>query len=166
MLEVDLNNQYVQLEACNGGQKSVATELTTNMYKRNDSPGHDMIAAHNGSFFHTSETDQTAVGMSRMGLICNGEILQNPVGWPLFILTQDRVSYFENVYFNASISTATGSNRIHTLNTHLLELESLDDAGERMMMFTREYGTKQILLPVEQKLFWFPKKVILRLLLI
>ncbi|MBQ7041483.1 MAG: phosphodiester glycosidase family protein [Muribaculaceae bacterium] len=142
VLEVDLNNQYVQLEACNGGQKSVATELTTNMYKRNDSPGHDMIAAHNGSFFHTSETDQTAVGMSRMGLICNGEILQNPVGWPLFILTQDRVSYFENVYFNASISTATGSNRIHTLNTHLLELESLDDAGERMMMFTREYGTK------------------------
>lgn len=142
VLEVDLNNQYVQLEACNGGQKSVATELTTNMYKRNDSPGHDMIAAHNGSFFHTSETDGTAVGMSRMGLICNGEILQNPVGWPLFILTQDRVSYFENVYFNASISTATGSNRIHTLNTHLLELESLDDAGERMMMFTREYGTK------------------------
>lgn len=142
VLEVDLNNQYVQLEACNGGQKSVATELTTNMYKRNDSPGHDMIAAHNGSFFHTSETDGTAVGMSRMGLICNGEILQNPVGWPLFVLTQDKVSYLENVHFSANITTSTGSNRIHTLNTHLLELESVDDAGERMMMFTREYGTK------------------------
>lgn len=143
VLEIDLNNQYVQVEACNGGQKSVATELTTNMYKRNDSPGHDMIAAHNGSFFHTSETDQTAVGMSRMGLICNGEVLQNPVGWPLFILTQDKVSYLENVYFNASITSSKGaSNRIHTFNTHFLELESVDDNGERMMMYTSEYGTK------------------------
>lgn len=142
VLEIDLNNQYVQLEACNGGQQSVATELTTSMYKRNDNPGHDMIAAHNGSFFHTSETDQTAVGMSRMGLICNGEVLQNPVGWPLFVLTQDKISYLENVHFSANITATNGSNRIHTLNTHLLELENVDDAGERMMMFTREYGAK------------------------
>lgn len=158
VVEVDLNNQYVQLEACNGGQKSVATELTTNMYKRNDSPGHDMIAAHNGSFFHTSETDQTAVGMSRMGLICNGEILQNPVGWPLFVLTQDKVSYLENVNFSANITATNGSNRIHTLNTHLLELESVDDAGERMMMFTREYGTTTNVATGGTKVILVPKE--------
>ena len=144
VLEVDLSNQYVQVEACNGGQKSVATETTTNMYKRNDSPGHDMIAAHNGSFFHTSTTDATGVGMSRMGLICNGELIQNPIGgWPMFVLTHDRVPYFEEVNFSSSITSSNGaSNRIHTFNTHFLELDAVDDNGERMMMFTREYGTK------------------------
>lgn len=140
VLEIDLTNEYVQMEVCDGGQKSVATETPSNMYKRNDSPGHDMIAAYNGDFFHTSSTDATATGMSRMGLISNGECILNPVGYPMFVLSDDKVAYTELLYFNATLSTATSSTRIHTLNSHALEFDAADDS-ERMILYTHAYGT-------------------------
>lgn len=141
VLEIDLTNPYVQMEVCDGGQKSVAVETPSSMYARNDAPGHDMIAAHNGDFYHTSSTDGTASGMSRMGLISNGECILNPVGTPMFVLTDDRVAYTESLNFNATLSTETSSTRIHTLNSHALEFDASDDS-ERMILYTHAYGTK------------------------
>ena len=141
VLEVDLTNPYVQMEVCDGGQKSVAVETPSSMYARNDAPGHDMIAAHNGDFYHTSSTDGTASGMSRMGLISNGECILNPVGTPMFVLTDDRVAYAESLNFSATLSTETASTRIHTLNSHALEFEASDDS-ERMILYTHAYGSK------------------------
>lgn len=140
VLEIDLTNEYVQMEVCDGGQKSVATETPSSMYNRNNSPGHDMIAAHNGDFFHTSSTDGTATGMSRMGLISNGECILNPVGYPMFVLSDDKVAYTELLYFNATLSTHSASTRIHTLNSHALEFDATDDS-ERMILYTNAYGT-------------------------
>lgn len=140
VLEIDLTNEYVQMEVCDGGQKSVATETPSSMYNRNNSPGHDMIAAHNGDFFHTSSTDGTATGMSRMGLISNGECILNPVGYPMFVLSDDKVAYTELLYFNATLSTSSASTRIHTLNSHALEFDATDDS-ERMILYTNAYGT-------------------------
>lgn len=140
VLEIDLTNEYVQMEVCDGGQKSVATETPSSMYNRNNSPGHDMIAAHNGDFYHTSSTDGTATGMSRMGLISNGECILNPVGYPMFVLSDDKVAYTELLYFNATLSTSSASTRIHTLNSHALEFDATDDS-ERMILYTNAYGT-------------------------
>lgn len=141
VLEVDLTNPYVQMEVCDGGQKSVATETPSSMYARNDAPGHDMVAVFNGDFFHTTSTDATATGMSRMGLISNGECILNPVGYPMFVLSDERIAYTELLYFNATLSTATSSTRIHTLNSHALEFDASDDS-ERMILYTNAYGTK------------------------
>ncbi len=141
VLEIDLTNQYVQMEVCDGGQKSVAVETPSSMYARNDAPGHDMIAAYNGDFFHTSSTDGTASGMSRMGLISNGECILNPVGYPMFVLTDDRIAYTESLNFSATLSNGATSTRIHTLNSHALEFDAVDDS-ERMILYTHAYGTK------------------------
>ena len=141
VLEVDLTNPYVQMEVCDGGQKSVATETPSSMYARNDAPGHAMVAVFNGDFFHTTSTDATATGMSRMGLISNGECILNPVGYPMFVLSDERIAYTELLYFNATLSTATSSTRIHTLNSHALEFDASDDS-ERMILYTNAYGTK------------------------
>ena len=140
--EIDLSNQYVQMEVCNGGSKAVASETPSNMYKRNDSPGHDMVAVFNGDFYHTSATDGTATGMSRMGLIIKEEVEINPVGMPMFVLTPNRESYMDAVHFSASVKSSTGAtNRIHTLNSHYLEFDTADDNGERMILYTPAYGT-------------------------
>lgn len=139
VLEIDLTNQYVQMEVCDGGQKSVAVETPSSMYARNDAPGHDMIAVHNGDFYHTSSTDGTAYGMSRMGLISNGECILNPVGTPMFVLTDDRIAYAESLNFSATLSNGTTSARIHTLNSHALEFDASDDS-ERMILYTHAYG--------------------------
>lgn len=140
--EIDLSNEYVQMEVCNGGGKAVASETPSNMYKRNDSPGHDMVAAFNGDFYHTSATDGTATGMSRMGLIIKEEVEINPVGMPMFVLTPKRETCMDAVHFSASIKSSKGTtNRIHTLNSHYLEFDTADDNGERMILYTPAYGT-------------------------
>lgn len=140
--EIDLSNEYVQMEVCNGGGKAVASETPSNMYKRNDSPGHDMVAVFNGDFYHTSATDGTATGMSRMGLIIKEEVEINPVGMPMFVLTPNRETYMDAVNFSASVKSSTGTtNRIHTLNSHYLEFDTADDSGERMILYTPAYGT-------------------------
>ena len=140
--EIDLSNEYVQMEVCNGGGKAVASETPSNMYKRNDSPGHDMVAVFNGDFYHTSATDGTATGMSRMGLIIKEEVEINPVGMPMFVLTPNRETYMDAVNFSASVKSSTGAtNRIHTLNSHYLEFDTADDSGERMILYTPAYGT-------------------------
>lgn len=142
VLEVDITNPYVEMEVCNGGDKAVASETPSNMYKRNDSPGHDMIAAYNGDFYHTSSTDGTATGMSRMGLIIKQECVINPVGMPMFVLTPDRKTYMDAVHFSATLTNSKGAtNRIHTLNSHYLEFDTADDSGERMILYTPAYGT-------------------------
>lgn len=140
--EIDLSNEYVQMEVCNGGGKAVASETPSNMYKRNDAPGHDMVAVFNGDFYHTSATDGTATGMSRMGLIIKEEVEINPVGMPMFVLTPNRESYMDAVHFSASIKSSKGvTNRIHTLNSHYLEFDTADDSGDRMVLYTPAYGT-------------------------
>ena len=140
--EIDLSNEYVQMEVCNGGGKAVASETPSNMYKRNDAPGHDMVAVFNGDFYHTSATDGTATGMSRMGLIIKEEVEINPVGMPMFVLTPKRETCMDAVHFSASIKSSKGTtNRIHTLNSHYLEFDTADDNGERMILYTPAYGT-------------------------
>ncbi|MBR5899496.1 MAG: phosphodiester glycosidase family protein [Muribaculaceae bacterium] len=140
--EIDISNEYVQMEVCNGGGKAVASETPSNMYKRNDAPGHDMVAVFNGDFYHTSATDGTATGMSRMGLIINEEVEINPVGMPMFVLTPKRETCMDAVHFSASIKSSKGAtNRIHTLNSHYLEFDTADDNGERMVLYTPAYGT-------------------------
>lgn len=137
VLEVDLTNPYVQMETCNGGAKAVGTEKPTAMWARNDAPGHEMIAAHNGDFYTTTSGE---AGMSRMGMFSDGECIFNPVGQPLLVLSGDRNLYTDYVNFSATLTHNGNSTRIHTLNMHQLEFDAADDS-ERMILYTNSYGT-------------------------
>lgn len=138
VLEMDLTNPYVDMQVVNGGEAAVATERPSSMYARFNSPGHDMIAAHNGDFF-TTTVNQT--GISRMGLYCDGEIVFNPVSHPLLVLTPDRVPYIDHVHFNSFVTHKGNTTRLHTLNMLTLEFTTDPTANPNLLsLFTNAFG--------------------------
>ena len=138
VLEIDLSNPYITPEVCNGGQAAVATERPTSMYRRNDSPGHDMVAAHNGDFYTTANGE---AGISRMGLIGAGECIFNPPGTTLMVIDGTKSAYCDYVNFSGTVASATASTRIHTVNQLRLEWEPATQANQ-MSLFTNAFGEK------------------------
>ncbi len=138
VLEIDLNNPYITLEVCNGGEAAVATERPTSMYRRNDSPGHDMVAAHNGDFYTTANGE---AGISRMGLIGAGECIFNPTGTTLMVIDGTNSAYCDYVNFGGTVVSKTASTRIHTVNQLRLEWEPATHANQ-MSLFTNAFGDK------------------------
>ncbi|MBQ3606243.1 MAG: phosphodiester glycosidase family protein [Muribaculaceae bacterium] len=139
-LEMDLTNPYVDMQVVNGGDAAVATERPSAMYARFDSPGHDMIAAHNGDFFTTTVNQ---VGISRMGLYCDGEIVFNPVSQPLLVLTPDRVPYIDRVHFMSNVTHKGTTKTLNTLNMLTLEFTTDPNANPNLLsLFTNAFGSK------------------------
>lgn len=141
VLEMDLTNPYVDMQVVNGGEAAIATERPSAMYARFDSPGHDMIAAHNGDFFTTSASMYTKTGLSRMGLICDGEIVFNPVSQPLLYLTPDRIPYIDRVHFMSSVTHNGTTNTLNTLNMPCLEY-NIATGTNLLSLYTEAWGTK------------------------
>ncbi|MBQ2839021.1 MAG: phosphodiester glycosidase family protein [Muribaculaceae bacterium] len=140
VLEMDLTNPYVDMQVVNGGDAAVATERPSSMYARFDSPGHDMIAAHNGDFFTTTVNQ---VGISRMGLYCDGEIVFNPVSQPLLVLTPDRVPYIDRVHFMSNVTHKGTTKTLNTLNMLTLEFTTDPNANPNLLsLFTNAFGSK------------------------
>lgn len=139
VLEMDLTNPYVDMQVVNGGDAAVATERPSQMYARFDAPGHDMIAAHNGDFFTTSSTMYTRSGLSRMGLICDGEIAVNPVSQPLLYLTPDRIPYIDRVHFNSSVTHNGKSVTLNALNMPCLEFNTATGTNF-LSLYTEAWG--------------------------
>lgn len=139
VLEMDLTNPYVDMQVVNGGDAALSTERPSAMYARFDSPGHDMIAAHNGDFFTTSSTMYTRSGLSRMGLICDGEIAVNPVSQPLLYLTPDRKPYIDRVHFNSSITHNGKSVTLNALNMPCLEFNTATGTNF-LSLYTEAWG--------------------------
>ena len=139
VLEMDLTNPYVDMQVVNAGDAALSTERPSAMYARFDSPGHDMIAAHNGDFFTTSSTMYTRSGLSRMGLICDGQIAVNPVSQPLLYLTPDRKPYIDRVHFNSSVSHNGKSVTLNALNMPCLEFNTATGTNF-LSLYTEAWG--------------------------
>lgn len=139
VLEMDLTNPYVDMQVVNGGDAAVATERPSQMYARFDAPGHDMIAAHNGDFFTTSSTMYNRSGLSRMGLICDGQIAVNPVSQPLLYLTPDRKPYIDRVHFNSSVTHNGKSVTLNALNMPCLEFNTTTGTNF-LSLYTEAWG--------------------------
>lgn len=139
VLEMDLTNPYVDMQVVNAGDAALSTERPSAMYARFDSPGHDMIAAHNGDFFTTSSTMYTRSGLSRMGLICDGEIAVNPVSQPLLYLTPDRKPYIDRVHFNSSVTHKGTKVTLNALNMPCLEFNTATGTNF-LSLYTEAWG--------------------------
>ena len=139
VLEMDLTNPYVDMQVVNAGDAALSTERPSAMYARFDAPGHDMIAAHNGDFFTTSSTMYTRSGLSRMGLICDGEIAVNPVSQPLLYLTPDRKPYIDRVHFNSSVTHNGKSVTLNALNMPCLEFNTATGTNF-LSLYTEAWG--------------------------
>ena len=99
-----------------------------------------MIAAHNGDFFTTTVNQ---VGISRMGLYCDGEIVFNPVSQPLLVLTPDRVPYIDRVHFMSNVTHKGTTKTLNTLNMLTLEFTTDPNANPNLLsLFTNAFGSK------------------------
>lgn len=163
VVEMDLTNKYVDFETCKGGDRGVCEEQPTNMYSRNDRPGHDMIAATNGDFYFY--TDAVENGIPRSGQFKKDECITNPVGRAAFVLTDDRMPYIDRVDFAGKVTFGTTTTRLHTVNMQRLEWE--DTQGNQLNMYTNSYGTetencsggtKVIIVPKSGNFFWSANK--------
>lgn len=163
VMEVDLNNPYVEIETCLSGDSAVAIEQPSHMYARNDYPGHDMIGATNGDFYQFR--DPIEIGIPRSGQYRNGECVTNPVGRVSFILSKDRKGYVDNVNFSGTLTSGGKTTRLHAVNMQRLEWE--DTKGDFMLLYTNSYGkychkstggTKAIIRPKTGDLFFSSNK--------
>lgn len=139
VLEIDRTNPYINLEVWNGGSQACSTECPTAVGQRYAADGVDVVAVHNGDFFTTASGE---VGMSRMGLIGNGECIFNAVGWPLLFIENSGTPYIEAAVFNGKATLADGSQtRLHTVNQLRLEHEANTHA-DQLSLYTPAFGKK------------------------
>ena len=139
VLETDITNPYITLEVWNGMNKAVAGEQPSHRFNEENRPGHDCVAAHNGDFYTTANGE---AGMSRMGLIGANEVIFNPTGNALFVLSEDLTPVCGAVNFQGKLSRKAdnSSARIHTVNQLRLEWEPAT-AANQLSLFTAAFGT-------------------------
>lgn len=139
VLEIDRTNPYINLEVWNGGSQACSTERPTSVGQRYTDAGIDVVAVHNGDFFTTASGE---AGMSRMGLIGNGECIFNAVGWPLLFIENSGTPYIEAAVFNGKATLADGTQtRLHTVNQLRLEHEANTHA-DQLSLYTPAFGKK------------------------
>ncbi|MEG0012059.1 MAG: phosphodiester glycosidase family protein [Muribaculaceae bacterium] len=163
VLEMDLTNKYIDFETCKGGDKGVAEECPSSMYKRNDRPGHDMVAATNGDFYFYQNVVEN--GIPRSGQFRRNECVTNPVGRAAFVLTDDRRPFVDRVDFAGKVTFGATTARLHTVNMQRLEWE--DASAGMLILYTNSYGTeteychggtKVIITPKTGEFFWSANK--------
>lgn len=139
VLEVDLSNPYIKLEVWNGGQAAVATERPSDVGRRYEADGVDVVAVHNGDFYTTALNE---VGISRMGLYGAGECIFNATGNPLFIIDDDGEPWIDIVRFNGTVKRPDNTTtRLHTVNQLRLEWEGNTHA-DQLSLYTPAFGPK------------------------
>lgn len=138
VMEIDLTNPYVDIETCLAGDKVVATEPPTKMAERNNRPGHEVIGATNGDFYHYQNAIE--IGTPRSGQFRRDECVVNPVGRASFVLTPDRKPYVDRIDFSGKVKSAGKEHRLHAVNMQRLEWES-STSSNYMLLYTNSYGT-------------------------
>ncbi len=83
VLEIDLNNPYVVIETVKANNRLYGYERTSSMATRKSYPGHLVAGAVNGDFYASG-------GIPLGTQVINGEILKNPINWP--VLSFDHVN--------------------------------------------------------------------------
>lgn len=137
VMEIDLKNPYVDIETCLSGDKVVATEPPTLMAERNNKPGHEVIGATNGDFYHYQYPIE--IGTPRSGQFRKNECVVNPVGRASFVLTPDRKPYVDRVDFSGTVKAGEKTHRLHAVNMQRLEWET-SSIPNYMLLYTNSYG--------------------------
>lgn len=119
VMEIDLANEYVDIETCKAGDKGVAVELPTRMGARKDKPGHEVVGGTNGDFYFYQDPVET--GIPRSGQFSNGEMIANPTGRASFVLDTNRKPYIDRINYRADLISGENSIRIHTVNMQRLK---------------------------------------------
>jgi hypothetical protein len=110
VLEIDLTNPYVIMETMKANDRLSGYETTSSMAARKNAPGHEVVGAVNGDFYGTG-------GVPLNTQVVNGQILQNPITWPVLSFdfqnypTLDPVNFSGSLIVGNQIQSVTGINR-------------------------------------------------------
>ncbi|HEX3072833.1 MAG TPA: phosphodiester glycosidase family protein [Ignavibacteriales bacterium] len=145
IFEVDLTNQYVDIETIKGGDKVTGLETTSSMASRNSREGHKVIAATNADFWGAS----VPIGKQ----VSNGEIVKmyQDHAYPLssLIFNENNKPYLNNVSFSGSVTVKDTSADLYGVNrTRETDKFVLYNKYMGASTGTNEYGTEVVLTPV------------------
>ena len=83
VLEIDLTNEWIQLETVKSGDRIAAFERTSSMSARKDREEHRIVGAINGDFYNTS------TGTPINAQVLQGELLRRPIDREVFAVSDD-----------------------------------------------------------------------------
>lgn len=132
VMTMDLTNPYIELESWLGNDRSVGCETPTNVVKRYEAAGHDVVGATNGDFYRTSPSDQ--VGVPTSGQVTNGQVMVAPTGRASFAIDENHRPYIDRIDFSATYTHAGAKTTIGKMNN------PENSGANRTILFTRAYG--------------------------
>ncbi|MBQ9576278.1 MAG: phosphodiester glycosidase family protein [Muribaculaceae bacterium] len=134
--EMDLTNPYIVMETCLGSDKSVGSETPVNMAKRNNRPGHEVVAAINGDFFMTSPSNE--VGLPVSGQVRNGELVLSSHNRACLVLDESNRPYIDRLTFTGSVTGGEHTFALNLVNRMRYAYDNI--AANQSILFTRSYG--------------------------
>ncbi len=136
VMEIDLNNPYIDLEAylAKGTVLGVEDPLTT--YNTFCDNGVQAVGAVNSDFCYTSPASEIGVPLS--GHVTNSQMIVSPCGRMSFMFDDQRNSYMDAISFNGSI---TYNGEQHTLNSvNTISINYAPGATTGIFLFTDKWG--------------------------
>ncbi|HDP97840.1 MAG TPA: T9SS type A sorting domain-containing protein [bacterium] len=97
VIEIDLTNQWIQLQTVKARDLIVGLEKTSAMAARNDHESHRVVGAINADFF---SSDGTPVGAQ----VSNGVLLKGPIARSVFGVSDLKLPLIDIVYLSGAIS--------------------------------------------------------------
>ena len=136
VLEIDLNNPYIDLESYLSGEKAASVEDPLSIYNRYRAAGREVVGAVNGDFFRTSPSSEWGIPTS--GMLRNGQLLINPAGRAGFTLDDQRHPYIDRVNYKGTITFNGVEHDLHSVNCIRVGNESTPTTG--IFLFNEFWG--------------------------
>jgi len=126
ILEIDLSNEWIQLETVKAKNQLYGLEKTSSMAARNSKEGHKVIGAINGDFYK-------AGGIPVGAQILNGTLLKRPFSRSVFVVTNQNKPMINIVNFDGVLLTSNKKQfKINGVN----ESRKTDD----LILFNKYFG--------------------------
>jgi hypothetical protein len=125
VLEIDLTNPYLIMETVKANDRLQGLEQTTSMASRNSYEGHEVVGAVNGDFY-------AAGGVPVNTQVVNGEILKDPINWPVLAFDVHNQPAIEAVSFSGELIANSQSRQVNGINK--------DRNTDELILFNSFYG--------------------------
>ena len=135
--ELDLTNPYIVLETCMGAGQTWGVETPPHMATSNTRSGHEVVAAVNGDFFHTSPLSEIGIPLS--GQVKDGEMLESTHNCACLVMDRNHRPYIDRLRFSGQITCGNDSFPLNLVNRMRYYVESMAD--NQSVLFTNGFGS-------------------------
>ncbi len=125
VLEIDLTNPYVIMETVKANERLSGYETTSSMAGRKNYQDHEVVGAVNGDFYASG-------GIPLNTQVVNGQILQNPIDWPVLSFDFENYPTIDPVSFSGSLITGNQNQPVNGINR--------DRGTDQLILYNSFYG--------------------------